>query len=1324
MTRSKKRQPPTRPTSRLEEVARSQLSSAQRIARRAEQVAGRAQRAADLANKRERYARRILKRISGRHGPMALCEVSFYLPMRDQDGVHRTDVPARKRGVGERKHHRDDQSRVWEEVQKISVAVPKKFLAGLDDGTVYWHVGAKMTPGIDDDEPILRKVPLIAARWDLYAHTSSKSPGIKFHVLRDLPKGAHDHNDLEVPNLTSLKDFAHSRYTATSLTKIVPPPADTMDLEEIQRPQQCVIDLLMSQYAAAITAHQNAEVEGQRRFASAPKMERKELWSFFNPALPYPGDGADFPVSLLQLKRLFEALQTKLVVLDSCGRLLPQACHMPHKSRLSPCYAMQADGHLYALNARLEELTVRATKAYEPTGDQLQRVVRQISSSTLPEKWRLTDPIKRVSLQEAPASLSDRANVPTALDSVFVESLASLATLDLTGHKGTLRVVCDLDLGLVAGQMLSNGVKPAFTRCHGSLKALRFNVQMDKQSEPLAVSLATPEAPIFEAAPAFTADEYASYVNHSKAITQLLLNHQTKSSYSAELHKALSHLMPAPMVWGIDTACETTDFDGARFYTSLLLNLQALAVFNEFDTFVAYNPEAPIDPYAIYLVRKRDPSQWLEHQDPLFTLLDRDVNCTSGLVLEAAMQDERFSALFSVEGVCSPSRVVRSQKDVNAAVKALYESGLPGGIQKFTVNRVVGLLGRKYNRRETSQAFEDIGAALNEGLCHLVAPTAADLGGKRMYFVDAIEETELRDGWRPIYHQIMCQARLQLYRKIKQLDRPVFGIKTDCIHAESRPSDVATPKVYDFDGVRKGSWTVLSGNHRPIKLQQHYGQQTKQDLVPIVQPLRPRVPRLHVADEFNAASMAAAFNATSEPIFIDARLAGSGKTTSVIQYALKERKSLLIACPYNALKEELRREYAHQFAAQGLSFQVITANKLLGAGINEETHTKTRKFNLAGFDIILTEEIYSWSTRLLQRLRKRMGECADVRWIGTGCPKQLLPIEPRRRDEDAAADFITTSVVPQLFKLSIHLQHSKRVSSTADRELLERIHHLLWGTSQPDLQAVLNLFPRISSLAEAPADSLALTYFRATADAVGAELHQRNLPAGRELYQVGRLRIHKGLKLRCCGYLKRNDIKLNPNIFATVKSVNQVKQTVTQTVAGDEATLNFTQVASLFSYVNGGTVHSSQGFSVDAPLVLCDTDCPFITRRWLWTAVTRARQLTKIMVFQPSEAEKERLGLSEAAWTRYWNNSVRSYKAQDTKAGRALGEDFVTAASMVELGKAQAFRCAHCGESVGMTPGAALQATADRLDNALSHTVANCVLACLGCNRAKRSGAE
>ena len=55
------------------------------------------------------------------------------------------------------------------------------------------------------------------------------------------------------------------------------------------------------------------------------------------------------------------------------------------------------------------------------------------------------------------------------------------------------------------------------------------------------------------------------------------------------------------------------------------------------------------------------------------------------------------------------------------------------------------------------------------------------------------------------------------------------------------------------------------------------------------------------------------------------------------------------------------------------------------------------------------------------------------------------------------------------------------------------------------------------------------------------------------------------------------------------------------------------------------TVHSVQGLSIDDAITIFDCNTPYVDREFVWTAITRARELKNITFFEHSANEIKRL---------------------------------------------------------------------------------------------------
>ena len=189
-------------------------------------------------------------------------------------------------------------------------------------------------------------------------------------------------------------------------------------------------------------------------------------------------------------------------------------------------------------------------------------------------------------------------------------------------------------------------------------------------------------------------------------------------------------------------------------------------------------------------------------------------------------------------------------------------------------------------------------------------------------------------------------------------------------------------------------------------------------------------------------------------------------------------------------------------------------------------------------------------------------------------------------------------------------------------------------------------------------------------------------------------------------------------------SINQHKRTARLALAIDidgsrdePIQLPFAGVVKWFSHgAYASTGHSWQGSTIRGrPVVLVDVDSPFVTRRWLWMALTRSDSMDNVYMLKPSAGEAAKYGFGQRHWRDFMKRAIEGYKQQDRSAKRVFDDDaFVSVddwwALMVETGA----QCFHCGQSCDMSGEG--MAMLDRVSGATAHLKTNVVLSCKGCN--------
>ena len=80
-------------------------------------------------------------------------------------------------------------------------------------------------------------------------------------------------------------------------------------------------------------------------------------------------------------------------------------------------------------------------------------------------------------------------------------------------------------------------------------------------------------------------------------------------------------------------------------------------------------------------------------------MLDKKYNLISGYALN------RCDLPVKILSVCTPSRLVKNTSE--QVIKKIYKSTLDIHDKKFIVNKIIGLTGKKYNKREKTSIFLD-----------------------------------------------------------------------------------------------------------------------------------------------------------------------------------------------------------------------------------------------------------------------------------------------------------------------------------------------------------------------------------------------------------------------------------------------------------------------------------------------------------------------------------------------------------------------------------------------------------------------------------------
>ena len=564
--------------------------------------------------------------------------------------------------------------------------------------------------------------------------------------------------------------------------------------------------------------------------------------------------------------------------------------------------------------------------------------------------------------------------------------------------------------------------------------------------------------------------------------------------------------------------------------------------------------------------------------------------------------------------------------------------------------------------------------------------------GETYYVLNTTDRKTLVNGFRYIkelllqYHNY---AMYEAYTKLEEKGVKVYSVKSDAftIHQDDlnkvRPNPNHFIKSYregilNFESAI-GNWRVSTSriNYPTEKYKFKYNK-----LIQI--PLQENE-ALDVIDEWDTEAVCKQIIPNS-PCMIRAKFAGSGKSY-IGQYLNKMGYNVLFVVPHNRLSQEIEGK-------------ATTLNMFFSIPVHKGDDLPC--FDHSAFNVIFFDEIFMSNIYIYNKIREFVKNNPDKIIIGAGDTKQLQPINDltNTQPHDQYAD----QCIDKIFKYSMYLKISKRVSDDEQRKKLEDAYNDMWVKEMP-VDKWVEKHARYTN--EINPHHMNIAYTNIRCKSVSDEVRRKLGKKG--LYEVGEEMI-------CRLYLKTDEgVKFNANIRYKILCINSKGITIENIKDKKKYTLTEELLNKHFRYGYCATCHSCQGASINNNIVIHEWDRSYlVSREWIWTAYTRARDFNKVAFFKNEKAEEK---MEQQLLINYLKNKIDGYKKQDLKAGRELNENnFVDVNFCMERLKGT---CQKCGGDfhIEIKKGAlSSNFTCQRVDNNFSHTKDNCVAYCNYCN--------
>ena len=794
-------------------------------------------------------------------------------------------------------------------------------------------------------------------------------------------------------------------------------------------------------------------------------------------------------------------------------------------------------------------------------------------------------------------------------------------------------------------------------------------------------------------------DDEATYNAMNRAMTsfnhKIFLNSH-KSYYTSFDLEIIDSYRTKPIAGGLRRVTQPSDMieiDVSKAYTSSLASIREIPIFNEFDTFVPYDG-TPIQPLSLYVVKGASHS-----------LSIQDRSLVYGKYLKANSEILAYKTPSFIKPV-----------DYTTAIRELYDTKISPDakedvqIKKLIANVNIGLLEKCFNRKSRGYLFQDLAECqyyqtkmggdihalhaledieelmdlgLDDGLDEDSQPLTSykvSKAKKTLFVLVLKAESQLKNGFRYIKELLLQGHNHKLSQALDKLSAeniPVFSVKTDCFTIMATDLQRAQ-QVLSFDsGI--GSWRVSKKGEDIIYPADDLQVKKLKDF----DFVKPVSERLKVKNEFDTEELCDIFEAKKR-VMIRADYAGCGKSFAC--KALERRgHKVLFVCPTNKL-------------AQNNLGNGVTLHSFFGIGLNAEQQIS--KFDASAYDVVVFDEIYFANIRMMARIKKYSDANPDKIILATGDTDQLECID--LISNNINYDEYMNHCIDIIFPYTIRLQTNKRLKTDEDRQTLKMFKDDCFNPNLSIQQIVNKYFKQVKEITT----TNNIAYTNDTCDTV-ARVVRRNSGVSGD-YEVGE-------KLVCRKFVKEGSYKFRVNFEFTIEAIGKDSLTLKDESTNEISHIKKATAQKYFIYSYCRTCHSFQGSSIDDRVTIFDWSFKFVTRKWLYTAVTRATELKNVYFYTG-----KCYSYDEDALNRYLELKVLHYQRQDRDAKRKINyRNFVTPQWLSgQFGKC----CPGCGDcfTFEIKRGKVeSNLTADRFDNDLDHNLDNITPLCCTCNQRK-----
>eukprot|EP00438_Fugacium_kawagutii_P018169 Skav234138 [mRNA] locus=scaffold1519:11582:14900:- [translate_table: standard] len=971
--------------------------------------------------------------------------------------------------------------------------------------------------------------------------------------------------------------------------------------------------------------------------------------------------------SIKDMENVFKEYSIQVRIFDFFNKLIYKYDPVKRNHHIKSFYAMVKNNHIYALNHNLKEIQqkqlildiplVKASSDY------------YISEREEPPKYQMIKDVDDIT----------KIEVDDDVKEVY---------LTLSSNKLTEAFF----------KLVSSGYEPNITFQAGIISEIRM--KFNKISYIIKTQNLLKNSPDGCVA----VNEETTYNNMSVAMFNFcksLLNPSHKSFYNdidIEILDEARTIVPLGLTEERVKSKGKTEIDVSKAFTDAFLKIDEIPVFNQFDIWKKYNSSIKIEEFhdlTLYCVK-------LIPYDCMYTkwynktslMLNKRYCLVYGLFLKEILKaDEgRFNdKIFEVLYYKIPSQIHKvNYKEI---VDELWNATLSKDtqedkhIKKLIANVNFGLLEKGGSTNQKSLVFKNVNEAMEY---------QANYGGKLLkindvevdmeeqeeeikqsyYILNIRDKAKLRNGFRYIKELLLQHHNFKMntaYFKLLKNSIPVYSVKTDAFVIDTVNLEKAKEVLEFHNDI--GGWRADKHNENIILPSVNYDTMENEHInIPIYENKH-----IDVENEYDTDNIIEEIK-VNNPMMITAQFAGSGKSY-ICQKMVDKGYKVMFVTPTNKL-------------LQAFEGEALTLNKFFGISFGD---VKLEPFDYSDYDVIVFDEIYFSSLSTYWRIKQFVEQNKHNKIIiATGDAKQLRPVQELTNTQNH--EDYTNTIIENIFEYRINLKECKRLHTQEDKEKLYNIKKDIFENKLSTKKIIEKYFSYTDNITASPNN---IAFLNDTCKNVSREI--RKLENRKNEYEIGEYLI-------CREYTKTPASVFNVNFKYKIVHIGSdgiitlknVKTEILQSLNIDKVRRNF-----IFAWCC--TAHSMQGQSVDTDITIFDYNHPLVRNypEWLYTCVTRSRDLNRVKFFRYSNDTNDELNMKNII--SYFERKIENYKLQDRKAKRKIPKDNYVNIQWFKNNITNNCNYCGCGFSISINK-------AQRKNNELPHSLDNIIPYCVRCN--------